>query len=122
MTVFGYASSQILWKESFWYNTMRAVGAALVVSALALLSGSAELAGTLLGMLTVGYYVILPIAYLCAYIPLGGFFTAFLAILLIPGDIVVWFIHRLRPELVPVENPGFIHFKIFMPVISPYLK
>ncbi len=116
---------RIAWKETVWINFLRATCA---IPILILFSALAN------DYLPVGFYVFYPFLYLAIWgpflyllqaiisafsEPMGSIVTLlFVTISIAGGDPLVFLIHKLKPEIVPLEKYPFIFFAVFAFVLK----
>lgn len=127
----------VQWRETLWYNLLRAAGAGVVwLVVFPLIGDDSSGAGFLL------YPIILPIGYLFFGLPLGlflsklaqiisrmgfelvggiiGLVAMFLAFCWVAvGDPVVALLHRFVPQAVPVESPPLFSLSFITYVMKP---
>lgn len=120
---------RILWKETIWYNLLRAAGAGCVIGVLMLLFG--EDADSRLQGLSAP--LIWPAAYMIVMLPLGvvtaklawssgwvALFARFVSLIAVAiGDPLVCLLHRFAPNLVPLQEPPLFSTQIIMFVLKP---
>ncbi|MEL6445677.1 MAG: hypothetical protein AAFR95_13205 [Bacteroidota bacterium] len=113
---------QVLWKETLWYNALRAACCGLVWSLLTL--GMPEAIPPHLAPVAwvVGYLFFVPIAYAFAtFFGLLGLIVTGLASLFFVtlGDPFVWLLQRFAPRAVPPERPAFFSLRALILVTVP---
>lgn len=122
----------ILWGATIWHNALRAACAGLVFAVLGfVLSSGGGTKGADNGFLLAMPFI-LPIGYLLFYLPLGlvcaflsrfipfiGLLALMCALLVLPGDPMVWILSLVAPRVVPVAKPGFMNFVLIMWVLKP---
>lgn len=111
-----------LWKETLWYNALRAAFCGLVWSLLTL--GMPEAIPPHLAPVAwvVGYLFFVPIAYaFAAFFGLLGLIVTGLASLFFVtlGDPFVWLLSRVAPQFVPVERPTLFSLRALILVTVP---
>ena len=52
-----------------------------------------------------------------AGVPFAGWIAAILSLFVAAGDPLVFFLHKYKPKLVPVDKPGFFNFRIIIFVL-----
>jgi len=73
----------------------------------------------------IGYFpIILPIGLIAffltkANVPFAGLFAIFISLTIAIGDPLVYLVHKIKPELVPVEKYGFFNLQIIIYVTNP---
>ena len=112
----------ILWRETFGYNSLRAAFCGLVWSIIT--HGMPEAIHPLIAPLAwvVTYYLIAPFAYLIGNVLgwLGLILSAALSLFFVTlGDPFVWLLGRVAPQLVPVERPALFSFRALILVTVP---
>ncbi len=116
---------RIAWKATIWINLLRATCAIPIWILLGALSNN---------HMPIGFYVFYPFFYLAIWgpflcllkaiigafsEPMGGIvILLFVAISISGGDPFVFLIHKLKPEIVPIEKYPFISFVIFSFVLK----
>lgn len=115
----------IMWKETIQVNLVRSVCAGIVYAIGILLTGSYGEGSPLLILLfpiaiPIFYFgFFLPIGLICRFlarigVPFVGIGTFVCSLFIVLGDPLVFFIHKLKKELVPMEKYGFFNFTIFI--------
>ena len=122
---------RILWKETLQVNFLRTV-CVLPVLTIALIASGVEITAIL------GIIIFYPILYLILGVPLllfmkelilaiGGPFGGILVLLLIipvtimyisGGDPIMFFLKKIKPELIPLEKYPFISFQLAIFVLK----
>lgn len=119
------------WRATILHNLLRAACAGIVVSIIMLFFVPEVGVGSALL-----YVLIWPIGYLIFMLPMGlvaGFLSRvgvpFVGLLSIAfslaiaiGDPLVWMLKRTKPEIVPVDKPGFFEFSVIVFVIDEEKK
>jgi len=112
----------IIWKETLWLNLLRSFFAGLVWLVVMSTQIGAE-AYIYLLFPFMYLFILLPMA-LGGHIlsslgvPFAGVFAAVLSIMIIVGDPFVFFLHKARPEWVPVKEFSFVNFSVVMFVLD----
>jgi len=116
------------WKTTIITNLVRAVSAGFVWTLILLFSGSFKhdpLMGALstLAALPIGYlFILMPVgivvSYLASVIPFIGLFNFLPLVTILPGDPLVYIIKQFVPQIVPVEEFGFVNFRLIIFVLK----
>ncbi len=116
--------NQIKWKETLWLNFLRALFAGPIWTIVMLSTGEPfSVAGTYL-MFPLLYFVgALPIGLIGSFlsglgVPFAGWFTILCSLLVVVGDPFVFVIHKVKPNLVPVEKFSIFNFKLIIFVLD----
>lgn len=115
---------RIAWKPTLWINFLRATCATPVLILFSALSGE---------YMSIEIYLLYPLFYLAIlgpflYLfktivsafsdPMGGVVVLlFATICIVGGDPSVFLIHKIKPEIVPLERYPFLCFAIFLFVL-----
>lgn len=118
------ADQETLWKETLWYNCMRAFFAGVVwCTIIGLGQGDVFM---LIGGPFVFAFIMYPIfgittAIICGLLgPLGLLVAILPAIFVVSiGDPFVFALSKVKPEWVPVEKPAFFSLKLLIRVMVP---
>jgi hypothetical protein len=119
------AMKGMLFKETLWVNLLRCVAAGMVWMVILLFSRPPEFSLTqiLLAPLwfPLGYLMVVPLVYGClnlissiSGLPIITLGNYILALIVIPGDPIVYVLHKVKPDWVPVERYSFIDFALFI--------
>lgn len=112
-----------LWKETLWYNCMRAFFAGVVWSLFLVVTGQNGVAMLIFGpiVMAVAAYPLFGITtalFMAFFGPIGILVGGFAAMFLVSvGDPFVYALSKVKPEWVPVENPA-----IFSPILLKRVK
>ncbi|MEL7360521.1 MAG: hypothetical protein AAFN13_00470 [Bacteroidota bacterium] len=120
MTMFDH--SHVLWKETLWYNALRAACCGLVWSLLTLGMPGAIPPYLAPVAWVVGYLFFVPIAYLFAALfgVLGVIVTGLASLFFVTlGDPFVCLLQRFAPRAVPVERPALFSLRALILVTVP---
>jgi len=118
-----YSFKDILWKSTFQVNFIRALIAGVIWTIFLYITGMETPPG-MPGLWL--YLFIWPIGFFLFFLPLGlvsgwlsnigipyiGLITFIPALMIIPADPVMCIIHKIKPEIIPVDKYGFIEFPI----------
>lgn len=115
---------KIRWGATLRYNMLRALCAAVVIT---LVAFSLDKRGSF----PIGIAIAVPIGYPFVFLPLGialnflgRFFWPFslvamsLSLIIAAGDPLVFLLHKILRNLVPVRNPAFVSFKMLIYVLD----
>lgn len=115
----------VKWKETLQVTVIRAVVAGFIWFVLSLVKGDQfqQALIMLVGFSAIYILCFLPIGLLCAFlsskgVPFVGLITIFFALAIVLADPIVYAIHKVKPELVPVKKFGFINFALLIYVID----
>lgn len=119
-----------LWKETLWYNAMRAACAGLVWGIL--MQFMSPPGGTVNPVVAVFMWpIMLVVIGLPVYFVMAGILENVIGVLaVIPlafaalffvtaGDPIVWLINRFAPQAVPMDRPPFLSFKLLYLIHPP---
>jgi len=120
--------SRIRWKQTLWYNGLRAVCAGFSMFIIMLLL-SEHSAGTgrdfyavLLGYPLLYYFGLLPLGLLLSwfsfFFPLLRLVSFLMGLLVAVGDPWVFLLSRVAPKAVPVRRPAFFSVRLIYYVLS----
>jgi len=108
----------ILWGATLKVNLVRVIVAGIIWTIIAYAMGMetpSGMPGLWLYMFIwpIGYFIFLPIAMVAGWlsnagVPFAGLITFIPAIMVIPADPIIFFIHKANKNFVPVENYKFI--------------
>ncbi len=123
-------TNKIQWRATLQLNVMRALLGGLLVTIVALVTGSTsnESMGTIVAIPLVWaalyLVVLLPIALAAGQlgsmgVPFVGLFTIPALVFVVPGDPLVFLLHKIKPNLVPVQEIGFLNFSYVINVYEP---
>jgi len=115
---------RINWKDTLQINLIRSIFAGMVWFFIRLFVETPS--GETFVML------LFPLAYLVILLPIGlfanvlssmgipfiGIITVIISILIVVGDPLTYFLHKTKPELIPIEHYGFFNFRIIIFVLS----
>lgn len=122
------------WKNTLILNLVRSVAAGIVwgiiMFVVAMGNGGGEHFFKILPVLIM-YPLLFPLSYLIFCLPMGlvagflssrgipfvGWIAAFFSLFIAVGDPLVFFFHKYKPQLVPVDKPGFFNFRIIIFVL-----
>jgi hypothetical protein len=118
-------------KETIWLNMLRGFAAGLVWMVVFLFQPSPETSratalmfpiGLAVGMVTImpiisGFFKMLG----SMGIPFMGLGNVVIAILVVPGDPIIYILHKIKPEFVPVQDYSFLTWNPFIIVTKPMM-
>lgn len=114
-----------LWGPTLIVNLVRAACAGVVWAIIMLFSGQPDAPFAQMLLLPVGYLIVLlPMSLISTGLsklgfPFIGWFPVVLSLILLPGDPPTYFIHKLAPQVVPVERYSFLNFTTVILVKHP---
>jgi len=114
-------NSSINWGKTLWLNLVRSLCAGVVWCVIAGLSGDADAAASMLLLSLIYFPILLPLGLLARVFPhsaLFGLLNLTAAIMILPGDPLVFLINRFFPQAVPAGNYPFFHFALVTFVIE----
>ena len=112
------------WQSTLKYNLFRAIGAGIVWCILELMTGAGAHALPMLIAFPIGYFIfLLPIGLITGWlsgmgVPWVGLVNFLFALMLFVGDPLVYVLKKAKPELVPIDKPGFFNFKLVIFIIN----
>jgi hypothetical protein len=106
------------WKATFMYNVFRSVCATPLW----------VLFSSLLEKHFVWQMILFPLVYFAFWLPFGlicgwlarlgvpfiGLLSIFSSLVIVIGDPIAWTVHKIKPELVPIDKPPFIDFHLIV--------
>ena len=104
------------WGTTLIVNLIRAACAGIVWAVLMLFLQPKDAPIIQMLLLPVGYLIVLlPMSLICTGlskvgVPFVGWFPVMLSIILLPGDPPTYFLHKFKPQFVPVEKYNFVNF------------
>jgi hypothetical protein len=121
----------INWPETLKYCLIRAFWAGVAWALLGVAAGAGNLSGQTLhaatiplGFVILYFVLLLPIGLAAGWlssmrVPFAGFISLIFSLMVAVGDPLVFIVFKLkRSKGLPVENPGFINFKIIIFIIN----
>jgi hypothetical protein len=128
--MFGFKNARF--KETLWLNLLRGAAAGVVWMIIFLVVNPPETNKAMLLTfpigLPIGMVTIMPIisgifrAMKSMGIPFMGLGNVVIALLVVPGDPIVYMLHKIKPEIVPVEEYKFITWNPFIVVTDSSVK
>jgi len=115
---------RISWKDSLWFNFMRAICFTPVAITFFTLNGASDLTPAFFWPIIYFFCVLIfltisPILN-AAGGPLAPIMWAFFSLIFVSaGDPIVFLISKIKPDLVPVQNCKFIYLRLFVFVLKP---
>lgn len=107
---------KINWKATFQFNVFRSICATPVWLLLVLLVNKHFVWQMIL--FPIVYFAFwLPFGLFCGWlsrigVPFAGLLSIFSSLVIVVGDPVVWTIHKIKPDLVPIAEPKFLDFHL----------
>jgi len=119
--------SDVLWRETLWYNALRATGAGIIWGALMLFTDPRSSAGMVLAMPVMYFLFLLPIGLVAGWlsslsVPFVGLISGLCALIIVLGDPLVYTLSRFKPEWVPIQRPNIFSLRIIVFVTSPFAE
>jgi len=126
----------VKWGATILHNLLRAFCAGIVLAILGLVLGVGGASHGAGGGPSRGVALLVPLVwpfvYLIGFLPLGlvsgylsrlgvpwiGLVSLAASLYVVLGDPLVWLLHKIKPQLVLVEDPGFFQFTIIVFVID----
>ncbi|MEQ1790260.1 MAG: hypothetical protein ABL857_07440 [Rickettsiales bacterium] len=101
--------STVLWRETLIFMALRCIVASIPFLILVSVRQGFEVMDILAAPFAV--FTLASFAFGAALlskigIPFAGFLSILLAIPLYIGDPIIWLIHKMKPDLIPLENPS----------------
>ncbi len=121
------AKEPTLWKETLWYNCMRAGFAGLIWSVVLVAGGSSPsyliLGPPMFALFMYPVFGITTALFMAFFGPVGLFAGAFAAMFMVSvGDPFVYALSKIKPEWVPVEKPSIFSLILLKRVSVPPSK
>lgn len=115
----------VRWKETLWHNGLRSIIAGIIWVTVIIWTNDRPVSiEEGLGMYLLMPFFMLPFSLffkILAFIPLvGWFFILLLVVWMGVADPFVYVLHKLNPDLVPVEHPPIFSTAGFIFVMSPF--
>lgn len=113
------------WMPTLIVNLVRAACAGIVWAVLMLFSKTTDAPIVQMLLLPMGYLlVLLPMSLISTGlsklgVPFVGWFPVMLSLILLPGDPPTYFLHKFKPQFVPVEKYNFLNFTTVILVKDP---
>jgi hypothetical protein len=117
-----------MWKETLWVNLLRGVAAGIVWMIVFLILRPPEMSiGMILSYpiaLPIGFLIIMPIVSLffklltSMGVPFMGLGNYVIALIIIPGDPILFILHKVNTKFVPIEKYGFLTWNPFIWVVK----
>ncbi len=111
-------------KETLWVNVLRGAAAGVVWMVVFLVRGSPDMSRAMAFMfpigLPIGMITIMPIIsgffrmLTSMGVPFMGLGNIVIALLVVPGDPIIYILHKVKPELVPVQEYNFLTWNPFI--------
>ncbi|MFH1675362.1 MAG: hypothetical protein ABIF87_18320 [Pseudomonadota bacterium] len=117
-----------MWKETIWVNFLRGASAGIVWMIVFLITRPPDMPiGLILSYpigLPLGFLIIMPIISLffkmltSMGIPFMGWGNLVIAIMVIPGDPIMFMLHKAKPEIVPIQKYSLLTWNPFIWVVK----
>ena len=116
----------VMWNGTLWLNFLRAAIAGVVWFTFGIITGASVNQGALtilLGFSVMYLIILLPLGLVCsllsdAGVPLTGLIASICAVSVVVADPIVFILHKIKPEIVPVKDYGFINFLLVIFVVD----
>ena len=116
----------VRWNATLWLNFLRAAVAGVVWFTIGMIGGASINQGAvtvLLGFSLLYFIVFLPLGLVCSFlsdagVPFTGLITTICALTVVIADPCMFFLHKVKPEIVPVNDYGFLNFILVIFVID----
>lgn len=112
------------WGSTLQVNLIRAAFAGLIWFIIRLFTGDSFSSSLIMLLFPVAYLIfLLPIGLVAGWlssigIPFIGLITVIISIFIVVGDPPTFILHKVNPRLVPVEQYGFLNFRIIIFVLK----
>lgn len=114
----------IQWGPTLLVNFERAISASLIWVILAFFLNSGTNPFTMLLTPIIYFVILLPVGLISIYltelgVPFAWFITLMALVTIVPGDPLLFIIHKIVPKLVPIKNYGLLNFTLILSVLEP---
>jgi len=111
----------VVWGPTLLLNFFRSLAAGIAWFIFSILINSTS--PSLLLFPIVYFIILLPTGLIAgklseAGVPFAGLFSMFISLLVIVGDPLVYILHKIKPELVPIEKFGFFNLRLIIFVLK----